>query len=91
MPSGSDTPESLRSRAVALRKVAKKLDSASALELHNRAGRDVWDGATPRQCHDELLAVRRTLLAAADDLRRGARVLEDRAAQLTPPAAGRQP
>lgn len=84
MPSGPDTPEGLRSRAIALRKVASKLDNAAALDLHQRAGVDVWEGPTPRTCHDELLDVRRNVLKAAQDLRSNARVLEDRAAQLTP-------
>ena len=82
MPPSPTTPDQLRRRASTLRTVASKIECTHALDLHRRAGDDVWRGPTPRHCLDDLLQIRFELLAAAEDLRDGARTLDMRAAQL---------
>ena len=79
------TAENLRSRATALRAVARRLDAALVLDLYRRSGPDAWEGATPRSCHADLLTARRIIFDAVADLRHGARILEDRASQIQPP------
>jgi hypothetical protein len=79
MSPGPATADNLRARAVALRAAATKLDHCAALDLYQRAGSDVWEGATPRRCREDLLDARSRLLRAVDDLRHIARVLDERA------------
>lgn len=82
MPPTPPSPDSMRRRAATLRTVASTLDHSQALDLHRRAGDDVWLGPTPRRCHDDLITIRTLLLQAGRDLRTGARDLEVRAAAL---------
>lgn len=82
MPPSPTTSDQLRQRATTLRTIASRIECAPALDLHRRAGDDVWRGPTPLHCLDDLLRMRVELLAAADDLRAGARTLDMRAAQL---------
>jgi hypothetical protein len=82
MPPGPISPDQLHDRAAALRRLALRIEQSPALDLHRRAGEDVWVGPTPAHCHEELLDLRRQLLAAADDLRDRAQMLDARAAQL---------
>lgn len=72
----------LRDRAAALRRVARTIENSEAIVLYRRAGGDTWIGPTPEHCLDELHSIRRTLLIAADGLRRDARRIEKRAQQL---------
>jgi hypothetical protein len=86
MPPGpgpsADAAEQLRQRATQLRTVAAKIEGTPALDLHRRAGDDVWRGPTPLRCLNDLLLMRADLLRAGDDLRGAARQLDDRAEQL---------
>jgi len=75
----SGTPKDLRARAATIRSVAKTLDAAKLLDLHRRAGADVWLGPTPTLCHDNLVQMRSLITGAASDLRTAARNLELRA------------
>ena len=84
----SATPQDLRARAVAIRSVAKVLDSAQVLDLHRRAGPDVWLGPTPTECLDSLVRMRTVITGAATDLRAAAHNLESRAEQLARNAPG---
>lgn len=82
MPPAPIAPAQLRERASILKRLAARLDNSIALELHRRAGDDVWLGPTPQRCHGELLAMRISLQGATRDLRAGAKLLEQRADQL---------
>ncbi len=77
------TADNFRARAAALRATATNLDSCAALDLYQRAGSEVWEGATPRRCREDLLDTRSRLLGAITDLRRIARVLDERAGQVS--------
>lgn len=79
--------DQLQQRAIALRSIALRLDRATVLTAHRRAGPDVWQGGTPAQCLDDLLQMRSTVIGAADDLRHAARTLEQRAATAAASAA----
>jgi hypothetical protein len=79
--------DNLTQRAIALRSMAVRLDRALVLTLHLRAGGDVWQGGTAERCVHDLVAMRRSVLAAADELRGAARTLEQRAAALAAAAA----
>lgn len=69
----------LRVRATALRSLASRLGRLRALEVVRLAGPDTWVGPSPEACRVELLAVRRSLQRAGDDLRATAHWLERRA------------
>jgi hypothetical protein len=75
------TPHSqlLRTRAAALRKLSAALDSSRMIDLHRRAGEDVWLGPTASRCRDDLQQLARTLATEAADLVVRARTLEQRA------------
>lgn len=72
----------LRDRAAALRRVAATIENSEAVVLYRRAGGDTWIGPTPEHCLNDLHAIRRTLLTAADGLRSEARRIDQRAQQL---------
>ncbi len=91
MPPSPTTPDQLRQRASMLRTIASKIECTRALDLHRRAGDDVWRGPTPQHCLDDLLQMRVDLLGAAEDLRDGARTLDMRAAQIDGQALSRSP
>jgi hypothetical protein len=82
---GTETGDQLRVRATALRALARKLDNALALDLHRRAGTDVWIGPTPQHCYEDVRDDRRSLLGAAESLRSSARILDQRARQFDAP------
>ncbi len=63
-------------RADELRRLATQIEGLRLLDLHRRAGTEVWVGAIAAQCHDELAAHRRQLLFAAQCVRAAARRLE---------------
>ena len=79
----SGTPHDLRARAASIRTTARRLEDAQALDLHRRAGPDVWLGPTPTHCLDSLVEMRGTIIGAAHDLLAAARTLEVRAEGLT--------
>ena len=81
MPPAPVTPDQLRQRAGILRRLASRLDQALVLDLHQRAGDDTWIGPTPHHCHDDLCAVRASILAAGRDLQVNAAGLEQQARQ----------
>jgi hypothetical protein len=85
MPPAPIGPDHLRERAANLKRLASRIDDASALDLHRRADGAVWIGPTPQRCHGDLLALRITLQGATRDLRTSARALELRADQLPQP------
>lgn len=85
MPPAPIPPDQLRERANILRRVAHRLDQVLALDLHRRADDSAWLGPTPSRCHDELVAMRITLLGAGRQLRDKAATLDRRADQLRQP------
>ncbi|MCU1397401.1 MAG: hypothetical protein JWN62_510 [Acidimicrobiales bacterium] len=82
MPPAPVTPDQLRQRATALRRLGSRMEGAAALDLHRRATDDTWMGPTPTRCHDDLLAIRTQILGAADDVRSRAAALERQAQHL---------
>ena len=88
MPPTPTSPDALRSRAAQLRTTASILDGADALDLHRRAGEDVWLGPTARHCRDDLVTLRHLLLTAGTELRAQARALETRASVLETTSTG---
>ncbi len=84
MPPGPVTPaHDLRRRAAGSRHTAAAIEQASAINLHQRGGADTWVGPTPTQCHDALLTIRSSLIAAAAHLRASAAQLDRRAQALS--------
>lgn len=82
MTAPSPEVEILRARAAGLRKLAGRLQASPVVDLHRRAGTDVWLGPTAFECHDELITLGRRITDAADDLVWSARSLEQQAAVL---------
>lgn len=66
----------LRDRARSLRRLAASVRDCGATQLWRRAGPDTWVGPVAQACHDDLLAIRRRLLTAGDELDAQARRLE---------------
>lgn len=87
MPPTPPSPHALRERANQLRTVASTLERGGAIDLHRRAGDDVWTGPTPRRCHDDLITLGHLVLLAGRDLRAAAHELDRRAAALDAPGA----
>ncbi len=75
MPS-TDPASQLRERARSLRRLAADIRDCAATQLWRRAGTDTWVGPVAHGCLDELIAMRRRLVAAGDDLDARARRLE---------------
>ncbi|MCU1367173.1 MAG: hypothetical protein JWN39_2812 [Ilumatobacteraceae bacterium] len=82
MPPAPVTPDQLRQRATALRRLGSQLEGAAALDLHRRATEDTWIGPTPSHCHEALLGLRTRILGAAEDVRSRAAALERQAQHL---------
>ncbi|MCU1391934.1 MAG: hypothetical protein JWM34_362 [Ilumatobacteraceae bacterium] len=82
MPPAPVTPDHLRERARLLRQLASRLRTSLAIDLHRRADHDTWIGPTPDHCHDDLVAMRASLIAAGQHLTDSAHALEVRAGQL---------
>lgn len=80
MPTGANSEALvLRTRAHHLRGLATQLIACSVGDLSRRAGDEVWRGPLADRCRDELVAARRRLDVAADELRHHALVLDRRA------------
>jgi hypothetical protein len=75
----SPEPAALRVRATGLRTVARALHTSPIVDLHLRAGTDVWIGPTASGCQADLVAMGRRVTGAADELVRRARRLEQQA------------
>lgn len=73
------TSNALRVRATGLRSLASRLGRLRALDVVRLAGPDTWIGPSPEACRLDLLALRRALQHAADDLRVAAHRLERQA------------
>ena len=74
-------PDALRVSARTIQRLAMSLGGCQALELHRRAGTEVWRGPLASACRDDLVMIRRRLLAAQDELLHAARRLSRLAAE----------
>jgi hypothetical protein len=81
-PMADPVAHQLRVRAAVLRTLASSISTCDAVELRRRAGDDVWIGPTAARCHDDLTALGRRLVDAAEQLTQRARLLDRRAAEL---------
>lgn len=75
----TDTADHLRDRARSLRRLAASVRGCGAAHLWRRAGADTWVGPTAQACLDDLIAMRRRLATAGDELDARARRLETEA------------
>jgi hypothetical protein len=83
----SPEPAALRARASGLRTAARSLYTSPIVDLHLRAGTDVWIGPTASDCQADLVSMGRRITDAADELVRRARRLEQQADVLESVAA----
>ena len=72
----------LHRRAAVLRAFASKLDAAKVNDLPRRAGSDTWIGSAADGCLADLQTIRTSMSTSADQLRKLAGGLDQRAAQI---------
>ena len=72
----------LRARADELRAVAARIEASWAMTLHGLAGEDTWSGPGPELCRRLLSGNQHQLRLAAEELRRRAAMLDQRATDI---------
>ncbi len=77
----ADDPQRLRQRALALRRLARRIESSPTASIRWRADDHTWIGPTATRIRGEIDAARRTLDTAAAELRSAAMHLEQQATQ----------